>query len=219
MEAALFAKSYQAEQAEFICFKWNGKRANEFIDNNLAFRREVITYIEANQYEGVCGILLRDLLVAEAQYSKEAWGIYRNYPALAESLIKSTGTVYLDDFLKAAFMCFDTYCATLCIDFSTVEYETCHQELIARQATAAEGMREVYEKGIELFFKYTTRQSNPLPEAETCVVKLTFIERELREGCLKNNICSIKSISHLSANLYSSNFHFCEIIFMCEADY
>ncbi|MGG1518064.1 hypothetical protein ABE504_21785 [Paenibacillus oryzisoli] len=180
MEAALFANGYRAEQAEFICFKWNGKHANDFIDDNLAFRREVIQYIEANQYEGVCGVLLKDLVVAEAQYSKEAWGIYRNYPALAKSLIRSTGTVYLDDFFQAAFMCFDTHCATLSIDFSTVEYETCLQELLARKATAAEGMKEVYEKGLELFSEYKARHSNPLPDPETCVVKPTFIERVKR---------------------------------------
>ncbi|UKS29791.1 hypothetical protein LOZ80_13000 [Paenibacillus sp. HWE-109] len=157
-----FIQTYTLSKADFIMFKWNRKHGKDLIDENLHTRREIIKYIESVNFQNVPGELLRDLLIAEAYYSKESWGIYRHYHRLAENLIRQTGATYLDDYLISAFLSFDTYCSTLVADLSGVEIDDYINEINVRKANATtndQSMLKTYEKGIELFLSYKVNQN------------------------------------------------------------
>ncbi|MEW9701869.1 hypothetical protein [Paenibacillus sp. SI8] len=161
MNASKFIEAYATDSVEYISFKWNGKHADELIDENLHFRREIIKYIESINYQNIHGNLLRDLLVAESQYAKEAWGIYRHYNLLVENLVRQTGTIYLDDLLEAASLSFDTYCSTLAADLTGIDIDKIIIEIKSRRTKIHdENILKMYDLGIDIFTSFKAKQNN-----------------------------------------------------------
>ncbi|NEW06857.1 hypothetical protein GK047_12660 [Paenibacillus sp. SYP-B3998] len=183
MNAGKFIEEYSSNQVKYISFQWNGKHANEMVDDNLDFRREIIKYLESINYHNINGELLRDLLIAESQYAKEAWGIYRHYNLLAENLIRQTGKLYLDDFLISASLSFDTYCSTLAVDLTDIDIDEYIIEIYERRAMIQkENMIKTYDMGIDIFLSYKAKQSkaNDLVRQEINTSKPNILKNILR---------------------------------------
>ena len=75
-ELMRFIADYKSEEEQHIRFQWNGKHGAEFRDWNYEFRKEVFAAVLQNLHAAPLG-LVRDLYLAETQYSREAWGIDR----------------------------------------------------------------------------------------------------------------------------------------------
>ncbi|NQX58413.1 hypothetical protein [Paenibacillus qinlingensis] len=162
-----FIETYNSTQNEFIYFKWNGKHANELVDENIHFRRELIKYIESIDFNNIPGELLRDLIVAESQYAKEAWGIYRYYYLMVEKLLNQTGYQYLDDIVISGSLCFDTYCSTLRANPSELDFDVFITEINKRKEISQnELMLKAYDIGIAMYTGYMSRQSHINDESD-----------------------------------------------------
>src|SRR4051794_22177657 len=99
-EVAEFIRSYTKTAGGVrIRFDWNGKHAEGFVDHNLEFRAAVrdavLADVTSAPLELVC-----DLFRAETQFSREAWCIVDGVSVLAETLLRSGGPAYLDDYLE-----------------------------------------------------------------------------------------------------------------------
>lgn len=109
-ELPAFVSSYKEPDRQQLQFDWNGKHADEFIDANLQFRRQVLDYVLGN-INAVPLELIRDLLDAETQFAKEAWGVHMGVSALAEALLLRGRATYLTDYVDAMGRGMDAYCA------------------------------------------------------------------------------------------------------------
>ncbi len=72
-----FVRTYTASGLPRICFDCNGKHADEFVDANMEFRQEVVTFV-INKPELASPELLRDLLLERGDVGMalpilEAW--------------------------------------------------------------------------------------------------------------------------------------------------
>lgn len=92
-----------------IKFSWNKKHGEEIEDSNLEFRNLVIEYL-LSELPSTPGILIRDLLLAEAYLSRELWGTTQYLADLGSLLLEQTHTQYLDSFFEAKHQSFDTDC-------------------------------------------------------------------------------------------------------------
>lgn len=124
-----FANDYAEADRPRIDFAWNGKHAAEFVDANQQFRWEVVAHC-TNEPGKASQLLLEHLFLADAAWSKEAWGAPRHFGALAATLLQRGGEGSLSVFVAGLGASFDTYGA-------------CHHtmrlspELAARLAIAA----------------------------------------------------------------------------------
>jgi hypothetical protein len=103
-----FALNYTGEQREAIRFVWNGKHASEFHDENQDFRWSVAGLILSDP-DSFPIILVRDLLLEDALWSREAWCAPNHFAGLLSVLLQRGGREYLADFAAAANASFDTF--------------------------------------------------------------------------------------------------------------
>ena len=114
-----FIVTYDGSREGEIRFAWNGKHAADLRDANYQFRKQVldamITHLDRIDLR-----LVRDVLRAETQLSKEAWAIDNRVGKLAETLLKRGQATYVEDYLLARMQSFDAYlgCATFEIDLN-----------------------------------------------------------------------------------------------------
>jgi hypothetical protein len=106
VDAGVFIAGYTTADEGRICFEWNGKHAEEFVDRNMEFRAAIRDAVLADLSAAPL-TLIRDLFRAETQFSREAWCIVDGIGALAETLLRRGGPANLDDYLEGKFQSFD----------------------------------------------------------------------------------------------------------------
>jgi hypothetical protein len=150
-----FVINYQNDiNFDKICFKWNGKHAEEFDDENGEFRREVAEFILDSE-DSVRYELLRDIFLEEAKWAKEAWGTCSVFPLIGQRLLQVGGEGAILDFLSGYVMSFDTYACCHTIDLSGIDLRLFVEfidEQIAKQGNA--DILNKLEAGKELFSKH-----------------------------------------------------------------
>lgn len=104
----LFIKNYSSKDFDKIKFDWNGKHADQFKDNNLAFRIELVDFIAAKISETNIE-LVKDLYIELSKFAKEAWGAPKHFNILGQELIIRDYKKYLMDYLEGASQSMDTY--------------------------------------------------------------------------------------------------------------
>lgn len=112
-----FIDEYTTSELDRISFSWNGKSGGELEDNNYGFRSEVIKTILANK-SSPSSELIRDLLLAEAYFSKEAWGATEALGPLGVLLLNQSREKHIDSFFEAKEQSFDTESALTCYEVS-----------------------------------------------------------------------------------------------------
>jgi hypothetical protein len=103
-----FALGYTGHQREAIRFAWNGKHAGEFHDENQSFRWSLVQLI-LSEPESIPIILVRDLLLEDASWSREAWCAPNHFAGLLSVLLERGDREYLSDFAAAMNATFDTF--------------------------------------------------------------------------------------------------------------
>lgn len=150
-----FVSSYQSNiNFDKVSFKWNGKHADEFEDENDEFRREVAEFI-INSVDDVCYELLRDIFIEEAKWAKEAWGTSNVFPLIGEKLLRVGQEHAILDFLAGYVMSFDTFACCHTIDLSGMDLER-FVKFINEQITDEKNKEilNMLEAGKELFSKH-----------------------------------------------------------------
>lgn len=148
-----FIEEYSDESHSKIAFAWNGLHADQFQDDNIDFRQDVIHYILANPV-GVPTLLIRDLFSAEADFAKEAWCVDNSFQKLGELLLTYGGIEYINDFLSGYIACFDTYCACHMMELDLITLHAMQTGIDQRiHKTHDNQQMELYEVGKELFDK------------------------------------------------------------------
>lgn len=149
-EVQSFVIDYTSKNEPSICFAWNGKHADQFVDSNGELRQAVLELVLADPKAAPLE-LVRDLFKAETEYSKEAWCISYGIGVLAERLLREDPERYLEDYLQGKFQSFDAHCGSA---FS-VDHDLARRLLnLAEQRLATElaaERREVLEDGKKLF--------------------------------------------------------------------
>lgn len=121
-----FVKYYSEEDELKIMFAWNGKHSEEFLDENMPFRLELLKYFESRPDE--CSIeLVAALYCAETEYAKEAWGVNRIVSLLAEQLLERGRSKYASEYLKGWGRGMDAHIQSKQVQLSM----ECIQELIS----------------------------------------------------------------------------------------
>jgi hypothetical protein len=151
-----FALNHTGDQREAIRFVWNGKHAGEFHDENQSFRWSVAGVI-LSEPESFPIILVRDLLLEDALWSREAWCAPNHFAGLLSILLQRGGREYLADFAAAANASFDTFGAAHQVAVSPEQAhellgETDLQLLVvtdARHRGQLESSRDLFRKLIE----------------------------------------------------------------------
>ncbi len=155
-----FVSNYTPADEPNIRFAWNGKHGDLFADDNYAFRKKVLDEVLKN-LDSVDLALIRDLVRAETEFSKEAWAIDLRVSRLAQVLLTRGGVAYVEDYLIGRKQSFDAYlaCATVTI--------SCEQAKLLLDAIAErleqerdESKKEVLQFGKEIFERWVdnTRQ-------------------------------------------------------------
>ncbi|MGO4500693.1 hypothetical protein AB4114_33015 [Paenibacillus sp. 2RAB27] len=193
-----FIETYNSNRNELIYFKWNGKHANELVDENIHFRRELLKYIESIDFNHIPGELLRDLIIAESQYAKESWGIYRHYYLIVENLLNQTGDLYLVDVIIAASFSFDTYCSTVAANPTELDFDAIIVEMKSRKEVSQdEVMRKTFDMGIDIFTSYKSKQSKVDEVADT-ITSNTKISTFLKIKKISKSILKAKGVNKVS---------------------
>jgi len=92
-----FIENYSSNDFDKIKFDWNGKHADEFKDNNLTFRKELVEYI-VPYLSSVNLELIRDLYIELSKLAKEAWGAPKHFNLLGQELILRDYKKYIIDY-------------------------------------------------------------------------------------------------------------------------
>lgn len=106
-----FITNYTESDYDQIEFRWNGEHAESFFDNNFSLREKVMFFYILHSKEIDNSLLLKDLLVEQAKFSKESWGVVSYFGLLGELLLNSSRDLYICQFIKALGMSMDTYCS------------------------------------------------------------------------------------------------------------
>jgi hypothetical protein len=117
MNAETFICDYSIQNYPLIQFAWNGKHADDFVDSNYDFRKEVLEIVCSRKEAPI--LLVRDLFVAETEWAKQAWCVEDDdVRELAQQLLDRGKQEFAIDFLRGKAQCFDTAmcCATVKID-------------------------------------------------------------------------------------------------------
>src|ERR1700688_4466975 len=85
-----FVAGYSREYQPSIAFAWNGKHAADFVDRNQKFRWEVIGHCIALP-EAAAPTLLADLFLADAEWSRQAWGSPQHFGKRRALLLERGG--------------------------------------------------------------------------------------------------------------------------------
>ncbi|RKP44060.1 hypothetical protein D7Z26_26990 [Cohnella endophytica] len=155
MELLSFSTGYDVSNRNHIIFDWNGKHANEFVDSNQQFRRNIIKFVIENDQLFFPIELYRDLFLEEAKWSVQAWSVGIDFHKLGEKLIRYGKDKFLNDFLIGAFSSFDTYCSSRMMNLKRFEIEAVLEELKKRiNDPDCKDFIDKYDSGIELFEGY-----------------------------------------------------------------
>jgi hypothetical protein len=103
-----FVAGYSRADQPSIAFAWNGKHAADFVDGNQKFRWEVIGHCLAHP-EATAPPLLADLFLADADWSREAWGAPQHFGKLGALLLERGGEEALVPFSQGFSSSFDTF--------------------------------------------------------------------------------------------------------------
>ena len=103
-----FINGYQAEDLARIAFAWNGKHANEFVDANQQFRWTVVRDCIENP-SIARRELLEHLFLADAEWSRQAWGAPKHFADLGQILLQRGGCDAIDAFSVGFATSFDTF--------------------------------------------------------------------------------------------------------------
>lgn len=151
-----FATHYTTHQRELIRFAWNGKHSADFLDENQEFRASIARII-LSEPDSVPIVLVRDILLEDALWSREAWCAPHHFAGLLSILLQRGGREYLIDFAVAMNATFDTFGAAHEIALSPrsahelLEDTELHLlvETDARRRSELQGARELFRKVIE----------------------------------------------------------------------
>jgi hypothetical protein len=108
LDVPSFVAGYSREYRHSIAFVWNGKHAADFVDGNQKFRWEVIGHCIAHP-EAAALPLLADLFLADAEWSRQAWGAPQHFGKLGALLLERGGDEALVPFSEGFSSSFDTY--------------------------------------------------------------------------------------------------------------
>lgn len=97
--AEAFFENYDPSWEDKVSFAWNGKHAQEFVDSNLEFRRQVCELFKAHKSQASLP-LIAALYTAETKCAKEAWGVNRVVSELAQELLERGGIPYLETYMN-----------------------------------------------------------------------------------------------------------------------
>lgn len=112
-----FVNNFKADDAVLIMFDWNGRHAEEFIDRNLDFRRQILNYFIGHKSE-FCLYLICVLYEAETEFSREAWAIHPVVRDLAQELLEGGRTKYVKEYLLGMGCGMDAYICVRIIKLS-----------------------------------------------------------------------------------------------------
>jgi hypothetical protein len=148
-----FIAGYTEPDRQCIAFVWNGKHSAEFVDDNQAFRWQVVQAC-LGAPEAAPPLLLEHLFLEDARWSCEAWGAPRHFGQLGGLLLARGGEDALTSFAMGHMASFDAYGASHQIRLAP--------ELLSRLARAAQAriavtddqrQRTGLESALELFGK------------------------------------------------------------------
>jgi len=108
LDVPSFVAGYSRECHPSIAFAWNGKHAADFVDGNQKFRWEVVGHCIAHP-EAAALPLLADLFLADAEWSREAWGAPQHFGELGALLLGRGGEEALVPFSQGFATSFDTF--------------------------------------------------------------------------------------------------------------
>jgi hypothetical protein len=108
LDVPSFIAGYSSEYQPRIAFAWNGKHAADFVDGNQQFRWEVIGHCIAHP-EAAGPAILADLFLADAEWSRQAWGAPQHFGKLGALLLERGGDEALVPFSEGFASSFDTY--------------------------------------------------------------------------------------------------------------
>lgn len=103
-----FISSYSDADYSAIKFEWNGKHAAEFKDDNQEFRWK-ISFACIENPSSASALLLEHLFLADADWSKEAWGAPHHFGKLGQTLLLMGGRDALVPFSAGFVRSFDTF--------------------------------------------------------------------------------------------------------------
>jgi hypothetical protein len=148
-----FALNYTGDQREAIRFVWNGKHADEFHDENQSFRWSVAELI-LSEPESFPIILVRDLLLEDGLWSREAWCAPNHFAGLLSILLQRGGRGYLADFAAAMNTTFDTFGAAHQVVVSPQQAHELLEETELQLSVITDARRRIeLESAKELFRK------------------------------------------------------------------
>jgi hypothetical protein len=107
-DVADFIAKYTEADRERVAFAWNSKHAAEFEDGNQEFRWTVVHACVAAP-EKASPLLLEHLFLADAEWSREAWGSPHHFAELGGALLVRGEDAALGSFAKGFVASFDTF--------------------------------------------------------------------------------------------------------------
>ena len=90
LAVAEFAAHYTPGQREVIRFAWNGKHGAEFHDQNQEFRWAIAVLI-LSEPRSIPIVLIRDIVLEDALWSREAWCAPDHFPGMLAILLRRGG--------------------------------------------------------------------------------------------------------------------------------
>lgn len=146
-----FISEYKSTDRERIAFAWNGKHSSEFVDANQEFRWSIAKECIENPALAMSE-LLEQLFLADAEWSRQAWGAPNHFAGLGRALLLRGGDSAIDAFSIGFITSFDTFgaCHQICLPDEQL------QELIAAvneklKATSDDKTRNRLESALKLF--------------------------------------------------------------------
>ena len=156
-DTSAFCLNYTHSNESKISFAWNGKHAEEFVDTNLKFRRNLIEFVIKN-LDSAPFDLIKDLYKAETLFAKEAWGVNNSVLFFAETILRRGTVQDLDDFVSGYMQSFDT---DMCIqgiklpnEILQVFAKECSRRLLDPQYGS---QKKIYESLLNLFSATPTK--------------------------------------------------------------
>lgn len=136
-DIAGFIRAYSSNDRAKIAFAWNGKEGEGWADGNAEFRTEIGLYLLEDTLRAP-GELLRDLLLAEADFCRESYGATDLLADLGVLLLEQGGAAYVEAFFQAKQQSFDTDCSLTAYGISDEALQALVADLKTRLAAEPE---------------------------------------------------------------------------------
>jgi hypothetical protein len=136
-----------------IDYAWNGKHADQFVDAHQQARWEVVSYC-LGEPGNVPAELLEHLFLADAAWTREAWGSPPHFAALGALLLQRGGEAAVETFATGLSASFDTFGA--CHEIRLSPELAVRLSAVARERAAFatdERLRTCLESAAELLIK------------------------------------------------------------------